>query len=75
MLLPALLVIFLAVKKATAHSVAVCAVRGCGRHHGDGFFQGAGLHETFTFANSGYSIDTGVPRNRPACSIAAASSR
>ena len=58
MLLPALLVIILAVKKQPPiPSLFAGAVVGgiiamaC---------QGAGLHETFTYANSGYSIDTGV---------------
>ncbi|WP_171173292.1 Na+/H+ antiporter NhaC [Ruegeria sp. HKCCD8929] len=58
MLIPALLVIVLAVKKQPPiPSLFAGAVVGgvlamiC---------QGAGLHETFTFANSGYSIDTGV---------------
>ncbi|MEX0317418.1 MAG: Na+/H+ antiporter NhaC [Ruegeria sp.] len=58
MLIPALLVIALAVKKQPPiPSLFAGAVVGgimamvC---------QGAGLHETFIFANSGYSIDTGV---------------
>ncbi|WP_299847635.1 Na+/H+ antiporter NhaC [uncultured Roseovarius sp.] len=58
MLLPALLVIVLAVKKQPPiPSLFAGAVVGgimamvC---------QGAGLHETFTYANSGYSIETGV---------------
>ncbi|WP_259992568.1 Na+/H+ antiporter NhaC [Leisingera sp. M658] len=63
MLLPALLVIALAVKKQPPiPSLFAGAVVGgimaiaC---------QGAGLHETFTFANSGYSIDTGVAEIDP----------
>ncbi|EBA14780.1 Na+/H+ antiporter, NhaC family protein [Roseobacter sp. SK209-2-6] len=63
MLLPALLVIVLAVKKQPPiPSLFAGAVVGgimamaC---------QGAGLHETFTFANSGYSIDTGVAEIDP----------
>jgi len=58
MLLPALLVIVLAVRKQPPiPSLFAGAVVG-------GllaiFCQGAGLHETFTYANSGYSIETGV---------------
>jgi NhaC family Na+:H+ antiporter len=58
MLLPAALVIFLALKKqppipslfAGAVIGGIMAI----------FCQGAGLHDTFTYMNSGYSIDTGV---------------
>lgn len=63
MLLPALLVIGLAVKKQPPiPSLFAGAVAGgilaiaC---------QGAGLHDTFTYANSGYSIETGVPEIDP----------
>lgn len=63
MLLPALLVIALAVKKQPpVPSLFAGAVLG-------GImaiaFQGEGLHETFTYANSGFSIDTGVPEIDP----------
>jgi NhaC family Na+:H+ antiporter len=58
MLLPAVIVIFLALKKqppspshfAGANIGAIMAI----------FCQGAGVHDTFTYMNSGYSIDTGV---------------
>lgn len=58
MLIPALLVIVLAIKKqppipslfAGAFVGGIMAM----------IFQGAGLHEVFTYANSGYSIETGV---------------
>lgn len=58
MLLPAALVIVLAVsKQPPIPSLFAGAVVG-------GImaiaFQGEGLHDTFTYANSGYSIDTGV---------------
>ena len=58
MLLPAALVIILALKKQPPiPSLFAGAVLG-------GFMaifcQGAGLHDTFTYMNSGYSIDTGV---------------
>lgn len=63
MLLPAVLVIALAVmKQPPIPSLFAGAVLGgvmailC---------QGAGLHETFTFANSGYTIATGVPEIDP----------
>lgn len=63
MLFPAALVIVLAVmKQPPIPSLFAGAVAGgimaivC---------QGAGLHETFTFANSGYAIDTGVPEIDP----------
>ncbi len=63
MLLPALLVIFLAVKKQPPiPSLFAGAVVGGIMAMA---FQGAGLHETFTFANSGYSIDTGVAEIDP----------
>ncbi|WP_170576374.1 Na+/H+ antiporter NhaC [Ruegeria atlantica] len=63
MLFPAVLVIVLAVMKqppipslfAGAIAGGIMAI----------FCQGAGLHETFTFANSGYSIDTEVPEIDP----------
>lgn len=63
MLLPALLVITLAVmKKPPIPSLFAGALAGgilamaC---------QGVGLHDAFTYANSGYSIDTGVPEIDP----------
>lgn len=63
MLLPALLVIVLAVKKQPPiPSLFAGAVVGGIMAMA---FQGAGLHETFTFANSGYSIDTGVAEIDP----------
>ncbi|UWQ60450.1 Na+/H+ antiporter NhaC [Leisingera caerulea] len=63
MLLPALLVIFLAVKKQPPiPSLFAGAVVGGIMAMA---FQGAGLHETFTFANSGYSIETGVAEIDP----------
>ncbi len=58
MLLPALLVIFLAVKRQPPiPSLFAGAVLGGLMAI---FCQGAGVHDTFTYANSGYSIDTGV---------------
>lgn len=58
LLVPALLVIFLAVRKqppipSLFAGVVVGAVMAM-------LFQGAGLHDVFGYANSGYSIDTGV---------------
>ena len=58
LLLPALLVIGLAVRKqppipSLFAGVAVGGLMAM-------LFQGVGLHEVFTFANSGYAIDTGV---------------
>jgi len=63
MLLPALLVIVLAImKKPPLPSLFAGAVVG-------GImaiiFQGAGLHDTFTYANSGYSVTTGVAEIDP----------
>lgn len=58
MLLPALLVIALAVsKKPPIPSLFAGAVLGGIMAM---LFQGVGLHDTFTYANSGYSIDTGI---------------
>ncbi len=63
MLFPAVLVIVLAVmKQPPIPSLFAGAVVGGIMAI---FCQGAGLHETFTFANSGYSIDTGVPEIDP----------
>ena len=63
MLFPAVLVIVLAVmKQPPIPSLFAGAVAGGIMAI---FCQGAGLHETFTFANSGYSIDTGVPEIDP----------
>ncbi len=63
MLLPALVVIVLAVmKKPPLPSLFAGAVIG-------GLmaivFQGAGLHDTFTYANSGYAVTTGVQEIDP----------
>ena len=63
MLLPAVLVIALAVmKQPPIPSLFAGAVVGGLMAI---FCQGAGLHEAFTFANSGYSIDTGVSEIDP----------
>jgi NhaC family Na+:H+ antiporter len=58
LLLPALLVIFLAIRKqppipSLFAGVVVGGLMAVG-------FQGAGLHDLFNYANSGYSIETGV---------------
>jgi NhaC family Na+:H+ antiporter len=58
LLVPALLVIFLAIRKqppipSLFAGVVVGGLMAI-------LFQGAGLHDVFQFANSGYSIDTGV---------------
>lgn len=59
LLLPALLVIGLAIsKKPPIPSLFAGVVAGGLLAM---FVQGKGLHDIFTFANSGYSIDTGVP--------------
>ncbi|WP_135506423.1 Na+/H+ antiporter NhaC [Roseovarius aestuariivivens] len=58
LLVPALLVIALAVtKQPPIPSLFAGVVAGGLMAIG---FQGVGLHDVFTFANSGYSIDTGV---------------
>ncbi len=63
MLLPALLVIVLAVmKKPPIPSLFAGAVLGAIMAI---MFQGAGLHDTFTYANSGYSVTTGVAEIDP----------
>lgn len=58
LLLPALLVIGLAIaKKPPIPSLFAGVVLGGLMAM---LFQGAGLHDVFTYANSGYSIDTGI---------------
>ncbi len=63
MLLPALVVIVLAVmKKPPIPSLFAGAVLGAIMAI---VFQGAGMHDTFTYANSGYSVTTGVAEIDP----------
>jgi NhaC family Na+:H+ antiporter len=58
LLVPALLVIFLAVRKQPPIPSLFAGVVVGGLMAV--LFQGAGLHDVFAYANSGYSIDTGV---------------